>query len=291
MIDKLSKLYKELENEIRPLLQVEFQSELFSVNFKTAALSKSFEFNYQITSEKAEEVSLFTIPMLRGLCEDIIILKFIDEFIKIDKEELLKQLTLKQQIKLLKSQENFFAEYKPEQIIFNFDDKDTKLQSHNSAFKRIMETNGFKNSNDLPKVIEMANKVGLANFYDFMYRATSEFVHFSPHILLRMGWNKKSSNTFAYSTKNFNKYYSFFSVFYGSYLFIKLTTLFENDFNFNSTIKEGFKGIENLLMSEFQYPELITLEEMNIDKAESLRLISQLRSIKRNIASREKSSS
>lgn len=289
---ELLSIYKDIETEISQYAKFNSTGIKFYDIFLASALAKSYEFNRLVNSIENDEMSLFLTPNLRGITEDIITLKFLKDFIHSEIEELLKQLTLSQQVKILKEQEEFFKEYKPEQIIYDVDDKESKIQNCNRELRRIFSLHGYTNQNGLPKIIDMADKVGLRKLYDFMYRASSEFVHFSPHVLMRMGWSKEEAPTeFSCTTKYFSKYHSKFNSFYGSYLLVTFIKIFQTDFNFNEQIKEAFVKIESIIMEQFEFPEIITLEEMNIENVSGIRLINQIRAIKRNIQKREKESS
>src|SRR5689334_22637088 len=85
--------------------------------------------------------------------------------------------------------------------------------------------------NELTKALEI---------YDFLYAATSTWVHFSPHILFRMGWasSKERSATFTYTTKHFSRYFASFNAVYGTYLFGLFCETFETELGINPKSKK-----------------------------------------------------
>jgi len=86
--------------------------------------------------------------------------------------------------------------------------------------------NRWKKHREWPSVREMAEPGGLLPLYDFLYAATSSFVHFSPNNLIRMGKVIGGGERMAFSTMNFSDYYSAFNRFYGLFLFITFATTF-----------------------------------------------------------------
>jgi hypothetical protein len=110
----------------------------------------------------------------------------------------------------------------------------------------------------------MAERTGLKELYDYLYHATSTFVHFNPYNLMRMGWGELPNIQF--SAKNFVKYYNEFAIFYSASLFCKLCHWgIENGYLSDLNI-EDIKPVEEILDNLSRRPELITFEEMNIPR-------------------------
>src|SRR5690348_2019081 len=108
----------------------------------------------------------------------------------------------------------------------------------------------------------MADKSGLSELYDYIYHATSIFVHFNPHVLLRMGWGDLPEITF--STRHFNAYYRHFACFYGAYLFKELCAWMISIGLLDKAVETSLQKIVDLLGKETRWPEIVTFEEMNI---------------------------
>src|SRR5207244_11858891 len=119
---------------------------------------------------------------------------------------------------------------------------------------------------------EMAEFTGLLPLYNFLYAATSQFVHYSPSNLLRMG--RKSggggagsaggADGMAFSTAHFAEYYNSFNRFYGLFLFITFCTPFAARLGCAKDIKPGVEKLMRVIDEELRWPELVTMEEMDL---------------------------
>lgn len=91
-------------------------------------------------------------------------------------------------------------------------------------------------------------------------------VHFSPNILMRMGWydisgNKNSETIF--SSFNFKDYYEQFNKFYATFLFLEFTKAFKSELKLTRDFNEIVKQIKKRITEKSFCPELITFEELN----------------------------
>jgi Family of unknown function (DUF5677) len=69
---------------------------------------------------------------------------------------------------------------------------------------------GWRQGADLPTLTHIAQKVGRKNEYDFLYEATSRYVHFSPHELMRRAWG--DHREMRISSRHFTGYWSAFAL-------------------------------------------------------------------------------
>jgi hypothetical protein len=121
---------------------------------------------------------------------------------------------------------------------------------------------------------EMAEATELLPLYDFLYAGTSSFVHFSPNNLIRMGKVIGGGERMAFSTMNFSDYYSAFNRFYGLFLFITFATTFATMLGCRADLQPAVEKLMRLLDEELRWPELITMEEMNMQEvSQMLRLM------------------
>ena len=114
----------------------------------------------------------------------------------------------------------------------------------------------------------MAIDSKLKVLYDFLYHATSRTVHFSPNVLLRMGWFNKNDGPILFSIRNFTEYYSFFSKYYGTYLFIQFAKSLKKELKLDNEVYSLIKELEKVLHSMGEAPEIVTFEEMNFKRPE-----------------------
>ena len=69
---------------------------------------------------------------------------------------------------------------------------------------------GWRQGADLPTLTHVAQKVGRKKEYDFLYEATSRYVHFSPHELMRRAWG--DHREMRISSSHFTGYWSAFAL-------------------------------------------------------------------------------
>jgi len=230
-----------------------------------ATVIKSFEFNSSINSLRGDHI-YFMMPSLRGICEEYIVERFIAEHFKGNQDNILQ---LWMQCDIYESsivQWQYFEKVKPGQILFYKADFPEKLENvkdeiRNEIKKKLHNFKINKNA-ILPSVYSMAKECNLLEFYNYLYHATSNFVHFNPRQLVRMGWGDLPEIQF--STANFTMYYNDFTCFYSALLFCELCDWLSSveclpDFD-STQINE----VRDILAKEKHWPELVTFEEMNI---------------------------
>lgn len=121
----------------------------------------------------------------------------------------------------------------------------------------------------------MAESVNLIDLYEYLYAATSSFVHFSPRNLGRMGWGDIRTQEFEFSTDNFASYYDTFNKFYSLYLLITFSTTFASILDCREDIEVPINILIDAVNTFPRWPEIITHEEMNWTKTSPfLRLVS-----------------
>lgn len=260
--EKIQKLYNQID--LHEIQTVNFDNvEDFELTVKIA-FCKCIQFNKIVNKELFDENSFLYLPMLRGICEEVIVLKFIDELIsEEDKNELIKSLMKSSMLKELKEQSCFINKYRPAQPVLN-----EKLADHflGEEISIILNRNGV-NGNKIPPTAQMADRIGLKELYDFIYRATCSFAHFNPRIMHRMVWYQNDDiNKGEISITNFNKYYFSFSSFYGSYLLGLLYKNFNGYLNISEKNEEIIKDIIESVRRKVHYPDLVTFEECNLKR-------------------------
>lgn len=269
---KIKELYDQIElKELRTINLNEVKD--FELTVKVA-FCKSVQINQIIHQELFDKNSFLYLSTLRGICEEIIVLKFIDDlFIEQDKDELIKAICKSSVQKELKEQSNFIGKYRPGQPLL-----DESLSNYlvGEEIQAILNRNGI-NGNKIPPTAQMADRIGLKELYDFIYRGSCSFVHFSPRIMQRTVWYENNESEIAnISITNFNKYYFSFSSFYGSYLMGVLYKNFKKYLHINKEQEKIIKKIINSVREKVHYPELVTFEEFNLKRPKTeLTIINQ----------------
>ncbi|NSL85980.1 hypothetical protein ECE50_004000 [Chitinophaga sp. Mgbs1] len=265
-VKETEKIYKEFESQINmirqgtPMKPADINlSELIK-----SAYVKTYDFMMYLCQLRDLKHAFFQLPMLRGICEDLITLSYIkNQSIEIQNYILAKK-RFDEMKKSSKAQKDFFDKYNPKQII--------PPLINNTSFENILSV--YRNSGlvlqeaTLPKVFEMAKLTGLADLYQFLYHATSKAVHFDIFTLLSTGWGEidRENETLMpnFSYQHDYKHYFTFTFFYCSYLFIKQTKAFSPTLQLANVVNEVVDALENIY-KDLDWPELITFHHLNIE--------------------------
>jgi len=287
-VSDLYKHYSKLKRSLTPLFFADYSADNIYQCHLVAAFSKSFEFNLLVNKDTDLKNAFFYTPSLRGICEDLITLQFIKKHKTLDKDKLLQAHMLLQMIETVETQKTFFSKNHPQQIVFTFPETEKAKAEQLGLLKKEWAKIGLNKDKLFPSTSHMATDAGLFELYDYLYSATSDMVHFSPHNLLRSGWSKKETPLrHHFSPLNFYKYYSLFNRFYGSYLFIKFCTLFKKELQLSKTILAIIKELENDLFLNSRWPELVTFEEMNVAGANEIRFVNLMRKLELTLKNKD----
>jgi Family of unknown function (DUF5677) len=237
--------------------------EYFKQTCKSASV-KSYEFLMTALQATDRDV-FFLLPALRGMCEDYITLRFLRTQLPNDTDQIIEKMVLGTAQQSATVQWSFFEKAKPSQTLYFHKESASIAQENKEEVRQIMSKNGFNILNShsfLPSVRQMASQSNLLEIYDYLYHATSSMVHFSPGVLMRMGWGELPHITF--STTHFEKYYKDFAVFYGSYLLVEFFTWQMDQGLIDKSISSEIESVKTALQNQNRWPELVTFEEMNI---------------------------
>jgi hypothetical protein len=278
---ELYKHYKGLANLLKPHFYGDFSLNNIYYCHLVAAFSKCFQFNLIINKNIRNQNSFFYTPALRGICEDIITLQFLNKHSVLDKDKLLYSYMQINLVEIIENQKKFFSKNHSQQIIYTVNDSSKIKKSNLETLKNELSKIGLNKEKIFPSTSHMATDGGLFELYEYLYAATSEMVHFSPHNLMRSGWSKKKTPYHHhFNPKNFSKYYNVFNRFYGSYLFVKFTKLFKKELKLSKAVLKIVTDLESDLYLNSRWPELVTFEEMNVPEAEKIRLINMIRKVR-----------
>jgi hypothetical protein len=175
-----------------------------------ASCCKCFEFNLAVPNFAKSNNAFFAVSSLRGMCEELIVLRYLRKMPPKDREELLRALTSHEIGTRAKLQDAFFSAIRPQQPVLRLNDADSVIESAGAAARSIWQRHGWPklDKGTMPQIRQIAEKQGLhqlAVLYDFLYRLTSAGVHFNVQTLLRSGWG--SPKSFVFSAKNFQSYF------------------------------------------------------------------------------------
>lgn len=227
-----------------------------------ATIVKSFEFNLHIAS-KVDDKIFFMIPTLRGICEEYIVEKFIFTHFNTDKSSIIYLWTEYHRLKSSIAQWKYFGISKPDQVLYYEENFPEKLKEIENKIIEIFKQKFPKTkAKPFPSAYFMATESNLLELYNYLYHATSTFVHFHPGNLLRMGWGDLPNVQF--STNHFGKYYNYFTVFYSAVLFCELCDWQTKNGYLENFDHEAIKTIRAILFNVIRHPEIVTFDEMNI---------------------------
>jgi hypothetical protein len=232
----------------------------------TAAITKAAEFARHVHEPAAASAPFFLTPTLRGICEDLIALSFAKSIPEPSRSRWLLALSMHGTSRSVAAQAAFFRAERPFQPVLAHRAIAEIEQSSHDQLVAMKKQQGWAGKGLIPSVSAMARHVGLAQLYSYLYHATSEWVHFSPRLLMRMGWQPTDANpeTFHFSTQHFSDYYLDFNQIYSAHLLTLQVRGFHDTIGIDVERME-LTRLEAALSNELIWPELVTFREMNVE--------------------------
>jgi hypothetical protein len=230
-----------------------------------AATSKCIDFNILCNrTDNRLGPAFVLLASLRGLCEDLIWLTFMTKLEGTQANRLIALLLAQNTVKGLATQQSFFEVNNPMQPVLSgakpTQEAEQKVVAARDKLRKFWKSMG-STKRDGPTVRDMAIQVGLVSTYDYIYFSSSNFVHFNPQALLRMGWGP-SEGPFTFSIHNMDAYYRNFAAFYGAVVFIGFHSAFGEQY-FRAKIDSEIYELLALIDHVHRWPEIVTFEEMN----------------------------
>ena len=279
-MEPVKQILDSLETAIRRCAIGNVKSDGFYLLATRAALAKSYEINRFLRTREAADNAFAVTSALRGICEDIIVLKWLGTFSKRDRDEAVGVLMMKNVLEFMQQQTAFFTKYRPSQPILEAKDVNNEIHGLKQRLRGFRKSYKWKKHREWPSIREMAEATDLLPLYDFVYAGTTSFVHFSPNNLIRMGkiipsgGSAGAGERMVFSASNFSEYYNDFNRFYGLFLFITFATTFAAVLGCRDEIKPGVERLMRHIDEELRWPELVTMEEMNVPSvSQMLRLM------------------
>ena len=230
-----------------------------------AAFAKSFEFCAFATACKADVPPFMYVATVRGICEDLILLKFLHSVAPALREDLLDGLIGCELRGSIECQERFFSHTRRHQPIIR---NNASAPDRHREKVRTLQANwklaGFdvKGKQVMPPTKEIAIRVGFSSLYEYIYKFSSKLVHFNPQVLLRSGWGK-NIQTLDFSFLNFSRYYSTAAVTFSLLLLCLYFEHFDESFAMDGATRAAKDQLRTYVLSLPRWPELVTWEEMN----------------------------
>lgn len=231
-----------------------------------AALAKCVDFNVAVNrARKHTDEEFMFVSALRGICEDLISLAYLSRMSVENRRELTKLLISQTLAEGLEVQQAFFSANNPFQPVLRPSNAaGTQGSSPNVAAREAVRAfwaaQGV-NRRGGPTTKDMASEVGLTFTYNYVYFASSNFVHFNPQALLRMGWGDMQK-PFRFSVSHISAYYKTLASFYGAILFIGYHSAFSLS-QLSISCERDVAILLDLIEQVHRWPEVVTFEEMN----------------------------
>lgn len=170
----------------------------------------------------------------------------------------------------LAAQKYFFEELRPWQPVVK--PPKSPISDPMIELRKLSKKLGWSGKQSWPSIWFMAKNAGLESLYTYLYSATSKWVHFSPQILLRMGWGGDSKDReslgdhteWEFTTKNFSDYYKEFNQIYSVMLLLKLLRGPAIQL-VSQEVRIVLDQLEEGLNRPIRWPEIVTYEELNIE--------------------------
>jgi hypothetical protein len=232
-----------------------------------ASVSKCYELNLAAGDIAKSNGSFFAMASLRGICEDLIVLRYVGKMPSKDREQLVAALSMGELASRIKLQDAFFSSIRPQQPVLRMKNVDAAIASSEAAARAIWNRHGWPNLRNgaLPQIRQIAEKQGmhqLAILYDYLYRLTSAAVHFNVQSLLRSGWGPDEKQ-FVFSAKNFHGYFSSYCSLYGAFLFCLYFEFFGSVLRPTLDERAIIDKMRQKVLFARRWPEMVTYEEMN----------------------------
>ena len=102
-----------------------------------------------------------------------------------------------------------------------------RLRKRWENLKEKLEWPNSTSQSPIPSILWLAKKTGERKIYDYIYFASSRFVHFSTHELMRRCWGDPSTESMSINSSKFNDYWGHFSLYWGYKLFLRTVILID----------------------------------------------------------------
>lgn len=200
----------------------EFQGFLSVV--RRAVLRRQFDSLEAISHLVGEGRGYAAPPLLRPICEELIWISYLARIDSRDAEELVCCRASIELLELLEAQhaECGSAAMRELGLLQEYERNMEGKQAMRARIRALGEMLGWPVSvtrrAQSPSVSLLANKTGRKDVYDYIYCATSRFVHFSAHGLLRLAWYDPGG--MSVRSVHLRDYWAAFSLQWGFRLFL-----------------------------------------------------------------------
>jgi len=163
--------------------------------------------------------------MLRAACEEYLWIKYLARLSRVNAEQLVTLLLQSETTDSLKAQDDYVGRRVTKEL--GLEDERAASEAGIPLLKKQRKALGLKlrwepriiENGKLPSIAFIAKAVDETGLYQFLYHASSRYVHFSPVELLRRAWGR--TGNVSVSSAHFSDYWGDFVLYWGVTLFIK----------------------------------------------------------------------
>ncbi len=189
-----------------------------------AVLKRQYEGLSTFVEMSISERDYSAVSLLRPACEELIWIKYLKHVGLKDANELLRLMAVTEIGRTLEAQLEFAGPEMMKSLGFTPTFLSEQSASVLEAEKRLKALDEWlnwrsKKKGQIPSVFFLAKATNNLELYKFLYHATSKFVHFSVHELMRRVWGKLGALFISLDT--YSKYWSAFSLRWGLHLYLE----------------------------------------------------------------------
>lgn len=206
--------------------------------------------------------SAFAVCLLRPAYEELVWLEYLNKHSDIANDLLVK--TVRHGIaESLKAQDEYLGRKEMRRLGFSMRFLKFHLaneQTLKMALRHLGSRLGWRNGAYSPSFAFLSRQVGREKEYSYIYHATSRFVHFSPHELVRRAWGNPTEVTIG--SAHFVGYWSAFSLHWGLRIYINTCLACSELIGSKEEGPEIYEELEKLLSDYLPPVPIITNEEL-----------------------------
>lgn len=199
-------------------------SDGFLAIVRRAALRRQFDSLEAIAYLVSDKKGYAAAPLLRPACEEFIWIKYLAAIEVQDSEELLQCVVNDELLRSLRAQDDYAGRTVTRELglasfLENAEAGEDAVRARLRALaKKLDWPPRAIERGQLPAVSWFASRTGETRVYNFLYHATSRFVHFSAAELLRRAWGKPGN--VSVRSAHFRDYWSAFALYWGLRLYL-----------------------------------------------------------------------
>lgn len=202
-------------------------------------------------------------PLLRPACEEFIWTKYLGSISSDAAEELIIYIGADEQLKNLRAQDKFAGRSVTETLgLLPYLEHMESGKKHINKKLRVLRKRLKWPENKIPSVSWLAKETKQRDIYDYIYHATSRFVHFSVHDLYRRAWGNPHTESISISSKHFQDYWGQFSLHWGLLLFLYTVIELDQFLDISADIDQTTTMEAAKRISKIGKPPIITAEEL-----------------------------